>query len=99
MTKIINVSAAKDRAFAQAMVEVDADIDAERVLIINRLSGETYQNFKLQNNKVMKFIVPIQHSNTHSLLVGILDDDNVYNSEIVDGVKAELINGNIVNVR
>lgn len=39
MTKLLEIIIPKDRAFNQAVVSVDADLDAERILILNRNSG------------------------------------------------------------
>ena len=53
----------------------------------------------IQSNKQLKFIVPLNYSVNADLLVGILDDNRVYNTKFVDGRKAELIDGNTVNIR
>lgn len=99
MAKIIEIIVAKDRTYNQAMVAVDADPDAERVLIMARDTGEVFHNFKYQSNKQLQFIVPLNYSVNADLLVGILDDNRVYNTKFVDGRKAELIDGNTVNIR
>lgn len=83
----------------QAVLTIDADPDAERVLIMARYTGEIFHNFKYQSNKQLKFIVPLNYSVNADLLVGILDDNRVYNTKFVDGIKAELIDGNTVNIR
>ena len=83
----------------QCVASVDADPDAERVLIMARDTLEVFHNFKYQSNKQLKFIVPLIYSVNADLLVGILDDNRVYNTKFVDGVKAELIDGNTVNIR
>jgi hypothetical protein len=83
----------------QCVVAVDADSDAERVVIIDRNTTEVFHNFNYQSNKQLKFIVPLIYSVNANLLVGILDDNRFYNAKFVDGVKAELINGNTVNIR
>uniref|UniRef100_UPI00404795BD hypothetical protein n=1 Tax=Shewanella baltica TaxID=62322 RepID=UPI00404795BD len=94
MTKLLELITPKDRVFNQAIVSVDADLDAERILILNRNSGYVYHNFKFEINKNMMFIVPNEHLVNSNILVGILDDDRTYNAKFVDGVQAELIDGN-----
>ncbi len=83
----------------QAVLSIDADLDAERVIIMARDSGEVFHNFTYQSNKQLKFIVPLIYSVNPDLLVGILDDNHVYNTKFIDGVQAELIDGNLVNIR
>lgn len=99
MTKLLEIIIPKDRAFNQAVVSVDADLDAERIFILNRNSGEIYHNFTFEINKTLRFVVPNEHLVNSNILVGILDDDRTFNAKFVDGVQAELIDGNFVNIR
>lgn len=99
MFSVIGLQVVTGDTLDQAMVAVDADPDAERVLIMARDTGEVFHNFKYQSNKQLKFIVPLNYSVNADLLVGILDDNRVYNTKFVDGRKAELIDGNTVNIR
>ena len=99
MSSIVKIIAVNNRPIYQAVVNVDADVDTSRVLIIDRLSGVAYQNYKLKNNKVLGFIVPSHHAASNTLLVGILDDTGNFDASFVDGVKAELIDGHVVNIR
>lgn len=99
MINIVTIVTLKPPVVNQAMLSIDADPDAERVLIMVRDTGEVFHNFKYQSNKQLKFIVPLIYSVNADLLVGILDDNRVYNTKFVDGVKAELIDGNLVNIR
>ncbi|MEI8616063.1 hypothetical protein P4S54_21365 [Shewanella sp. PP-He15 brown] len=99
MSKSLSIVVAKDRAMNQAVVDIDADPDAERLLVINRGSGDVYHNFKYETNRILKFRVPIEHLANTELLVGIMDDSLTYNAKFVDGVQAELIDGNFVNIR
>jgi hypothetical protein len=77
----------------RAVVDVDADVNAERVIIMSRLSGEVYHMFKL-TDKVRSFIVPYHHTLNSTLMVGIVDDDGEYNCSFLDGVIAESVNVN-----
>lgn len=99
MINIIPIINIKLAVINQAVLTIDADPDAERVLIMDRITAETIYNFNYQSNKQLKFIVPLIYSVNADLLVGILDDNRVYNTKFVDGVKAELIDGNLVNIR
>ncbi len=83
----------------QCVVAIDSDPDAERVIIMDRNTSEVYHNFNYQSNKQLTFIVPMGNQINSNLLVGILDDNRTYNAKFVDGVKAELIDGNTVNIR
>ncbi|WP_239642754.1 hypothetical protein [Shewanella sp. POL2] len=66
---------------------------------MDRNTSEVYHNFNYQSNKQLAFIVPMGNQINSNLLVGILDDNRVYNTKFVDGRKAELIDGNTVNIR
>ncbi len=99
MINIIPIINIKLAVINQAVLTIDADPDAERVLIMDRNTAETIYSFTYQSNKQLKFVVPTIYSVNPDLLVGILDDNRVYNTKFVDGVKAELIDGNIVNIR
>ncbi|QYK07563.1 hypothetical protein [Shewanella mangrovisoli] len=99
MTRIIQIIAAKDRPLNQACVDVVAANDAERIIIMDRVSAEVFHNFRFQSNKTMKFIVPLRFATSSDLLVGILDDDRSFNAKFLDGRQADLINGNQVNIR
>ena len=99
MSKVIKPIVSKGFILNQAMLFIDADVDAERVLIMDRANGEVFHNFVYQTNKQLKFIVPLVYRLNADLLIGILDDGRVYNTKFVDGVQAELIDGNLVNIR
>lgn len=79
----------------QARVTIDVDIDAERVVLMHRDTGDLYYMFKLVN-PIASFIVPYNHALNDTLLIGILDDNHVYNCKFVDGVRAENINANAI---
>lgn len=83
----------------QAMVEVDHDMDANRIVIFNRTSLELIAVSRASNTGVSQFRVPLPYATNNELLVGIVDDDLVYNAKFADGVQAEVIDGNLVNIR
>lgn len=96
---VVNVIAGLPKVMTQAMLEVDTDNDAECIIIFDRhFKDNFYQIFNL-NGGVFKTIVPIQYATSSELMVGITDRDRTYNAKFVDGVKAELIDGNTVNIR
>ncbi|MCU8106064.1 hypothetical protein L5M38_16185 [Shewanella sp. SM101] len=99
MSKIIRPIVSKGFVLNQALLTIDADPDAERVLIMSRDTGDIFYNFTYQSNKQLKFIVPFNYSINADLLVGILDDNRTYNTRFIDGVQAEVIDGNTVNIR
>lgn len=99
MSKIIRPIVSKGFVLNQALLTIDADPDAERVLIMSRDTGDIFYNFTYQSNKQLKFIVPFNYSINADLLVGILDDNRTYNTRFIDGVQAEVIDGNTVYIR
>lgn len=79
----------------RAVITVDADANAERVIIMSRQSGEVYHMFKL-TDKVRRFTVPYYHALESTLIVGIVDDGGEYNCAFLDGVSAENVNVNVL---
>ncbi len=98
MTKFLHPKAIRLAFNYQAMVEVTGDDAAERVVIMDRSSLEVFHNFVFQSSKTFKAIVPLRYATSHELLVGVLDDNRMFNTEFVDGLEADLIDGNLVNV-
>lgn len=79
----------------RAVINVDADVDAERLMIMNRNTLEVYHLHTITNNIVV-MVVPYPHTIEDTLLVGILDNDGQYNCKFLDGVRAESINVNAI---
>ena len=77
----------------RALVTIDADPAAERVILMHRYTGEVYHVFKLVT-PIYTFVVPYTHTLNNTLLVGILDDNAVYDCKFADGVRAENVNVN-----
>lgn len=77
----------------QARVTVDADPSAERIILMHRDTGDIYYVFK-PVTAITSFNVPIDHTTTDTILVGILDDNRTYNCKFIDGVRAESVDGN-----
>ncbi|WP_392342641.1 hypothetical protein [uncultured Shewanella sp.] len=94
MIKLLNH---KPNVSMQAMVEVDVDPLAERCIILER---NTYNVFGSKSvfNEQMKFRVPIEYSTKSELCIILFDRDKEFNAAIIDGVKAETINANLVKI-
>ncbi|KZY43035.1 hypothetical protein A3733_18550, partial [Pseudoalteromonas shioyasakiensis] len=65
-------------------------LDAERMLIIDRLSGSKLAHFKVINGDNIR-ILPKSYGLEAKLSVIIYDEDNQYNAAIADNVQAMLI--------
>ena len=74
----------------QAIVTVDVDPDADRVIVLNRINLEQFANKEI-NTTVVKLRVPAEFTIDNNLIVGILDDNGVYDCKIVDGIRAEIL--------
>lgn len=93
MIKVLDNIIVKVPVSLRAQITVDADVNAERVIIMNRETSEVYYNFKLVNS-IQTFVVPYPHILNNTLLIGILDDNAVYDCKFADGVMAESVNVN-----
>ena len=47
---------------------------------------------------ILKLIIPISFTTNNQLLIGTLDDSATYDCKFADGVKAELVNANTVDM-
>ncbi|AUD59155.1 hypothetical protein AYJ58_06455 [Shewanella sp. Pdp11] len=97
--RIIHAIVYKPAVAAQAMIEVDGDRSADRIVLIDRTSLALLIVSRASPTGISRFRVPIGYSTNNELLVGIMDDDLVYNAKFADGVQAEIIDGNLVNIR
>jgi hypothetical protein len=80
------------------MIEVDVDSDAERVMIIDRTTGALLYHSFTNSSGFFKKVVPLKYSLANNIMVGILDDDGVYNCAFIDGVRAESVDANTINM-
>lgn len=99
MLNIITAKPAKYLTYQQAVLDVDIDNAAEKLIVMNRLTCEVYYAFNCRDVKKIKFVLPVEHLNNNLLLVGILDNNLTYNAKFLDAIKAEVINGRTVNIR
>lgn len=99
MSKFIDVKPVKSSIYHQAVIDIKVDNNAERLIVMNRLTCELYYVFNCNQVKNVKLIMPLEHTTNNELLVGILDDDRNYNAKLLDARQADLINGNQVTIR
>lgn len=76
-------------------IVIDPDPAAERMIILDRLSGELFWFgligfFKIDNQ--VKITVPQLYTSTQRLVVIIMDDQTVYDLAGADKVQADLVN-------
>ncbi|MCT8871363.1 hypothetical protein [Shewanella xiamenensis] len=88
-----------DVPYYQGLVEIDCDVDAELVTVASIHLREFNFTQLVRDGFTNKFIVPKKFTTSNDLFVVIFDRDRTYRAAIVDGVKAELIDGNTVNIR
>lgn len=78
----------------QAVLNIDCDINAERIVILDRYNFRvvyTDVNIVRDIANIVQIRVPFDYSSTNDLLIGILDDDRIYDTVFMDGIKAEII--------
>lgn len=85
-------------AMTQAMISIDIDDSATRVLILNRLTLSVVANVNVSRVGVLRLRLPLSYGTSNDMLVGILDDTFIYNATFIDGVKGEIINGVITKI-
>jgi hypothetical protein len=80
------------------LITVDMDIAAERVMVLNRSTGQLINHTIRPQSGIYKTLVPLSYTTSNKLVVGIFDDGNVYAAKFEDGVMAELVDANTVNM-
>ncbi|MGX7654659.1 hypothetical protein [Shewanella putrefaciens] len=73
------------------ILQVDMDVNAERLFVIDRNTFEVLWVLHRPQSGVAKMQLPNLYSVNDRLLVGILDENSVYNSKVVDGVRCEIV--------
>lgn len=99
MSKILRIIKAPAPNAYQAMVEVDSDVNAERLVVLDRISLYCIHNVAVAESNVTQLRVPLGYTANNNLLVGIVDDDGQYNSKFVDGIQAQLVDANVVTMK
>lgn len=72
------------------VLQVDVDVDAERLFVIDRETFEVLMVVLRPQSGIAKMQLPNLYSVNDRLLVGILDDNRVYNTKVVDGVRCQI---------
>ncbi|MGI2108474.1 hypothetical protein ACRN9C_03590 [Shewanella frigidimarina] len=85
----------KSQIVLQAILTLDVDTNAERVAVIDRGSLQRIHNLTI-TSRSFSVLVPELYNSNSKLLVGILDDNELYNCQFIDGVSPEIIDGNAV---
>jgi hypothetical protein len=75
-------------------LEVSTDVDAERLLIIDRSTFEVIIGHTTKGVAITTMILPVKYSSSSNLCAMIFDDGGEYNAAIVDGITAELFDAN-----
>ena len=65
-------------------------LDAERVLILNRFSGERIAHFRVSDGDNLR-VLPIRYSISPSLAVVMFDDNDEFNAAIADNVQPIIV--------
>ncbi|AUR84132.1 hypothetical protein NVP1049O_23 [Vibrio phage 1.049.O._10N.286.54.B5] len=77
------------------LLRVDVDPAAEFIMVYNRRDFSLLGAKSNVESNNLRFKIPVEFTTTNNLLVVMLDMDLTYNAVVLDGVKAELIDGNI----
>lgn len=79
------------------LLELDLDPLAERILLIDRSTLKPiYANIR-GSLPILKIILPLKYTIGNNILICVLDDDRIFDSEFIDGVNAVITDGNTVN--
>lgn len=84
--------------FNAGLIQVDIDVDAERIVLMDRNSFNILISTIKPPSGILKLIIPISFTTNNQLLIGILDDSATYDCKFADGVKAEMVNANTVDM-
>ncbi|MCL1088077.1 hypothetical protein L2744_00320 [Shewanella profunda] len=98
MNSIINIVTQKIGVIPVGLIAVDMDSAAERLVISDRLQLLPINIVTRPSSGIAKILVPQIYTISNSLIVGILDDSGVYDCKFVDGVMAELVDANTVDM-
>lgn len=74
-----------------SFIDVDCDQNAERLMIINRVSGALIAHKRIEGGK-FKAILKEEYALSNDLMCVMIDDNGEYNAAIADNVQSMLIN-------
>ncbi|WP_065204243.1 hypothetical protein [Shewanella woodyi] len=89
MTNILKIEVDTTTGFKQSLLELDADPNAERFMLINRYTGKMVYQHYVPAGGLVRVVLELHYASRSSLLVIILDDSGEYNAACMDGVKLE----------
>lgn len=81
-----------------ALLTLTMDANAERFILIDRRTLTVLYAGIRPPSKVAKVLLPQELATGHYCLVGIVDDNGVYDCKFTDGLMLELVDANIVNM-
>lgn len=73
------------------LLSIDIDPNASRIMIIDRTTGLVMRYMEVPPSKVLKCVFNYKYTITNNIIVGIIDLNNVYQFQTVDGIKLEPI--------
>lgn len=81
-----------------SLLALTMDANAERFILIDRRSFAVLHTGIRPPSKVAKVLMPQELATGHYCIVGIADDDGVYDCKFTDGLMLELVDANTVNM-
>jgi hypothetical protein len=79
-------------AINRGKLDVDCDVDAEVLTVIDRKSLSVIRNYLLSDISTVSIILPESSATGNAVVLMILDNNGEYNASVLDGVTAELVN-------
>lgn len=74
-----------------AILEVSLDADAERLIVMNRITTECLTVLNNTQSNTVKVRLPMDYIVSNNLLLLMVDDDAVFNVSAVDGVNCQIV--------
>lgn len=81
-----------------ALLELTMDANAERFILIDRRTLTVLHSGIRPPSKVAKVLLPQEFATAHYCIVGIADDNGVYDCKFTDGLMLELVDANTINM-
>ncbi|MFB2734194.1 hypothetical protein [Shewanella mangrovisoli] len=81
-----------------SLLSLTMDSNAERFILIDRRNLMVLYAGLKPPSKVAKVLLPQELATGHYCIVGIADDDGVYDCKFTDGLMLELVDANTVNM-
>lgn len=84
-----------DHSLYCGLLKLDLDTAAERIVVLDRLSGYPLWVSLVQHHTfggLMNVIVPTEYTNNQKIMVMIMDDDTTYNMAGLDKIQPDLVN-------